>query len=190
MKTTLIMLLLTLSLLSFNSSAKGYSVSIYHGQYSDSGLPDEILLLKKVKFERSYMLAVTFAQTFSQPTVNRRWEYELQMAKHSLKQEHTEINALILHRWLFNVNNHQLSLALGDGISYASNVPKLERTLETDSNATQALNYILLEASMQPLPVYQTHLIFRIHHRSGIFGLIDNVDGGSNHLGFGVRFEF
>jgi hypothetical protein len=34
------------------------------------------------------------------------------------------------------------------------------------------------------------NLVFRLHHRSGIFGLFDGIEGASNAFGIGLKYKF
>jgi hypothetical protein len=59
---------------------------------------------------------------------------------------------------------------------------------ENDEDAQQALNYLLFEVALG-LPEYpKWDLVFRIHHRSEVFGLYGA--GGSNFVGAGIKFSF
>ena len=52
------------------------------------------------------------------------------------------------------------------------------------------LNYILGEMTVAPPQVKDWSLVVRVHHRSGVFGLFDGVEGGSNVIGAGVKFHY
>jgi MipA family protein len=81
---------------------------------------------------------------------------------------------------------------IGEGISYAEQVPALERENVESKNysASHTLNYIdwSLDVNLGDLfskpQLKRCYAGFSIHHRSGIFGSVDffgNVDGGSNY---------
>jgi hypothetical protein len=78
------------------------------------------------------------------------------------------------------------SFAVGDGLSYYTEVSKVEK--EDDQDAQKSLNYLLFELALG-LPRYQQwDLVVRIHHRSSIFGLYGA--GGSNYVCGGIKFSF
>lgn len=80
------------------------------------------------------------------------------------------------------------SLAIGEGISYASSIPWLEK--KTNVNTKRLLNYLMLEATLAP-PIYpKLQLVIRIHHRSGAYGLYRAGNTGSNAVGLGLRYLF
>lgn len=87
----------------------------------------------------------------------------------------------------FPWNNYvNTSLAIGEGISYASSIPDLE--IRSNDNTKRLLNYLMLESSFA-LPKYpRLQLVARIHHRSGAFGLYRAGNTGSNAVGLGIRY--
>lgn len=89
--------------------------------------------------------------------------------------------------WPWN-NTINTSFAIGEGISYASSVPSLEKM--DNNNNKRLLNYLMLEATAA-LPRYPLlQLVFRIHHRSGAYGLYHAGNTGSNEVGLGIRYLF
>jgi hypothetical protein len=172
--------------------AGAYAMTIYRGEYTDNGLLDEILLFKDIKFEDSYLVAIALSKEFDWPTNNRHWEYEGQLVKHFDAQEHWEVNALFNHRWKnYRWDNIvKTTFAIGSGISYATQIPPLEVASHTNSGASKTLIYLLLEATFQLPTQNDWAFVARIHHRSGLFRLINDVKGGSNNISFGVKWYF
>ena len=172
--------------------AADYALTIYRGKYSDNALVDEILILKHIKYEDSYLLAMALSKPFSWPSNIRQWEFEAQIVKHFNTQQHWEVNTLFVHRWKNYSWDHLLktTFAIGNGLSYASQIPVLEKASHTNTRAAKFLNYLLLEATFQLPNQNNWALIARIHHRSGVFGTFNNVKGGSNHISLGVKWSF
>jgi len=169
------------------------SLTLYGGAYSDNALIEEILPLREIKFEDAHLGVVAYTEPFHRFWEGKaRWEWEVQAGKYWGDQDHWELNALIVLRWLhFPWNRHvRTTFAIGDGVSYASKVPQLELASHTNEGATQLLNYLLLEWTLGLPEQPDWDLSLRIHHRSGIFGLYDGVDGGSNVLAAGLKFTF
>lgn len=107
-------------------------------------------------------------------------------------REHTiyEFDPYVAFRWAnFPWNDYvTTSLAIGEGISYASSVPWIEK--RHNQNTKRLLNYLMLEATFA-LPMHpELQLVARIHHRSGAFGLYHAGNSGSNVIGLGVRYLF
>jgi len=78
------------------------------------------------------------------------------------------------------------SLAFGIGPSYASSKPKVE--VANDGDSRRLLVYWMLEIEVGP-PDKGWSAIFRLHHRSGAFGLVAD-EGGSNAMVIGLKQRF
>jgi len=101
-----------------------------------------------------------------------------------------EVNPYITFRWdNFPWNDVILtSMAAGEGISYTSATPSLEK--QSNTNTKRILNYAMLEitASLPNYPRWQ--LLARLHHRSGAYGIYNAGNTGSNVIGLGIRYLF
>jgi hypothetical protein len=107
-------------------------------------------------------------------------------------REHTiyEFNPYLTFRWANLPWNHYVntSLAIGEGISYDTSVPSLEKKANKDTK--RLLNYLMLEATFAAPSYPRLQLVARIHHRSGAFGLYRAGNTGSNVIGLGLRYLF
>jgi hypothetical protein len=107
-------------------------------------------------------------------------------------RQHTiyEVNPYLAFRWANLPWNHYVntSLAIGEGISYDSSVPALER--KSDKDTKRLLNYLMLEATFASPRYPRLQLVARVHHRSGAFGLYHAGNTGSNNVGLGIRYLF
>lgn len=117
-------------------------------------------------------------------------EVEGQVGKHFGEMHHWEFNGLVDVRWvLFPWDKYvETSFAVGDGLSYATEVPEVE--LADDEDAQRLLSYLLFELTLG-LPQYpRWDVVVRAHHRSGVFGLFGGVDSGSNFVTGGIKYKF
>jgi hypothetical protein len=115
-------------------------------------------------------------------------EVEGQVGKYFGQEHQWQLNALLVARWhLFPWNKYiATTLAVGDGISYNTEISKVEEA--DDEDAGLWLNYLMFELTLG-LPKYrQWDVVVRIHHRSEVFGLIGA--GGSNFLTAGIKYSF
>jgi hypothetical protein len=118
-----------------------------------------------------------------------RLEGEVNFAQHWGMQHHQEANLALIARWtrfpwdgIFDT-----SLAFGSGLSFASQPPPLEKTPEQP--ADRFLLYMVTDIE-GTRPSWRNWSVFaRIHHRSGIFGLLSDARG-SNFVGLGVRLRY
>ena len=143
-------------------------------------------------FEPSYyFMAFAVSRKIYRFTKHLDLELEGQVVKHMGNQHHWEFNGLFALRWLtFPWNTYlDTTFAVGDGMSYATRTPKLEKELHGDKTS-HSLNYLMLELTFALPKTPQWDLVVRIHHRSGIFGTFDGVEGASNALGVGLKYTF
>ena len=81
------------------------------------------------------------------------------------------------------------TFAIGEGISYASKVPYRE-TRNSSQGTKKLMNYLSFELTLG-IPKYpHWQIIWRIHHRSGVYGLYDAGNSGSTAVGLGLRYMF
>ncbi|MBU0674203.1 MAG: hypothetical protein KJ950_06135 [Proteobacteria bacterium] len=111
--------------------------------------------------------------------------------------DHYEFNLVLVLRWLKFPWDRYLNtdFAFGEGISYATRCPPIEidqHAINHGSayNCSRLLNYLMFEFTFALPSAPATQFFYRIHHRSGDYGLINGVSGGSNFVGAGIRYEF
>ena len=80
-------------------------------------------------------------------------------------------------------------LAISVGPSFISEITPTEKRKDDDNQGSKFLNMFSPEIEFG-VPDTDWSGFFRLHHRSGIFGLIDGVSGGSTYFTFGVRHRF
>lgn len=101
-----------------------------------------------------------------------------------------EFNPYLAFRWANWPWNQYLntSLAIGEGISYDSSYPAIEK--RQNDNNKRLLNYLMLEASFAAPAYPRLQLAARIHHRSGAYGLYHAGNTGSNDIGLAIKYLF
>ena len=96
-------------------------------------------------------------------------------------------------RWKwFPWNNYvYTTLRVGPfGLSYATKVSDLERAQVTYGHSANLLNSTLVEWTFAPAENSPWEAFWRIQHRCGVYGLFDDVVGGTNYMTFGFRASF
>ncbi len=123
--------------------------------------------------------------------------YAGETPKYSDKQDHFEFNAVLILKWHYFPWDKYIdtSFSVGEGFSYATQEPPIEKdyhnlTFGGDTETSQFLNYLLFELAFVVPKLDDWSVFARIHHRSGIYGLINGINGGSNFVGAGVRYDF
>ncbi len=102
-----------------------------------------------------------------------------------------EWNNYFTFRWRdFPWNRTVLTtLGIGEGVSWASHVPQQEIDAEDEpGNSRKFLNYVMVEMTFS-LPEHpEWQVMYRLQHRSGVFGLYAPGTVGSTSAGIGVRY--
>ena len=162
--------------------------SIYGGIYSDTSLIENLYF--KNAIENSYINIISLGRELSVYENKIAVEIEGQLGLHCGTQNHQEMNCAIILRWLsFPWDNYvDTSFAIGNGISYATMAPVIEIENADNGNTNQWLYYVLVEWAITT--PFQWEFFWRIHHRSGIYGLMADSNAGSNFIGFGLRFRY
>ena len=166
-----------------------WGLSVYGGLLFQDSL-DEITKGRPRIREHSYILAVALAREIWRFRDLFGFELEGQTVRHFDEMNHWEFNGLLIGRWrLFPWDKYlDTSFAIGDGLSYATEVPKVEE--REDPDAGRWLNYLMFELTLG-LPQYpKWDVLFRIHHRSSLKGSIGASDAGSNFFCTGIRYNF
>ena len=162
-------------------------LTVYGGAHAQDDIGDVFAF--KAKFEdNDYIAVAALARQFWRYKKFISFEVEGQIGKHFNNDTFWEFNGLIIGRWhAFPWNKYvDTSVAVGDGLSYYTEVSKVEK--EDDDDAQKTLNYLMLELALG-LPKYpRWDMVLRIHHRSSIFGLYGA--GGSNYVTGGIKFSF
>jgi hypothetical protein len=200
LKTFLMCLVLTVGVVTTHARAQPdappaaptpWGVLVYGGVLTD-GNWKEALNPTAVDFEDSQLVGVAASYTYAGLWGERiDLEVEGAVIKHFGLQEHVEFTAVPLAaRWRrFPWQDYvRTSLGLGGGLSYAARPPAAERVVRGD--AEQFLFHWYIEATAGP-PSGRWEGVFRLHHRSGGFGLLGTQGRvGSDFLTFGLRRRF
>lgn len=161
-----------------------WAVTLYGGPITTDSLRDTLSV--QASYADSYVGVAALSWQFYRLGDHIRLEVEGQVAKHFGEQDNWELNALAVARWVtFPWNAYvATTLAAGEGISYATEIPKLE----AEPGASQWLNYLLFEVTFA-LPTHpEWALVGRLHHRSGFWGAL--APNSSNVVAVGIKYRF
>jgi len=169
----------------------------YGGQFTATNF-FPLLFQARTDYRSSYIMTYGLNQRLDANLRELGFEAETNLTRHFGIQKHYELNGMLMARWERFFFGRPWSIALGEGLSLASEKPRLEQRspnplkLQFDSQQTSALlNYIVVEFDT-PLPRFLqddgTRAFLRIHHRSGMFGVYCPPTCGSNYVTYGLRF--
>ena len=164
-------------------------LTVYTGVAVQEDIGDVFAVRSKVE-DNAYVGVVALAHQFWHYEEYLSLEVEGQIGKHFNSDDQWEFVGLVVGRWHeFPWNDYvNTSVAVGDGISYYTEVSNVEK--KDEENAQRALNYLMFELALG-LPQYpKWDLVVRIHHRSSVFGLVGPSGSGSNFICGGIKYSF
>lgn len=165
-----------------------WALTLYGGQLSVDSLGKTLMF--KANYEDSYLGVLALSKKIGSFKRLVDFEIEGQIAHHFGDQNHFETNGLFAVRWLpfFWDKYFDTSFAIGAGISYAFETPRLEAIDRSDTPKT--LGYLMLELSLTTDENADWCFVTRVHHRSGANGLFSGRLDASNAWCFGVKYRF
>lgn len=120
-------------------------------------------------------------------------DLEAQFLKHFGREHSAEVSAAaVLRSGQFGViGRTSANVAWGNGFSYAIDAPNYElgRNGVRGVDTIHLQYHMAFKAEVTSGAAPHLHYVLRLHHRSGIYGLISPSRTGSNYLGLGLRFD-
>lgn len=167
------------------------SLALYGGLGSQIPMVD-IVRFRRMKLEPQWILSTAYSRALWSDSQTLALELEGSFTKYMENPSNFSIASAFLLRWLNTPWSSVIpgSVALGNGLSFASEIPDIEsRHLSKNS---RLLYHLIFEFTwtLQDQEVTRWEALFRVHHRSGIFGIFEGVVGGSDFLCLGLRRRF
>lgn len=172
-------------------------IAYYQGMFTKTNLGD-IILNFDTHNKQSFINIFAVSKLFHK-VGKAKIEAEGQMGWHTGVQKHMEFNGLFLARFPTN-NRIPLTFAFGEGISLATYNPDLENPRRTifqpkseSEYSSKLLNFLAFEIELSLPKIIGMNVpkpFFRIHHRSGVYGLFCPPTCGSNYLSYGLRWNY
>jgi hypothetical protein len=180
-------------------------VTLYLAQGVDHNLVEmpRVIVRSDIAWEETYLTAAGYFHPLPTPSLvqrafdtlrapNTQTGIETVIGKHRGLQDNWEVNAAYFARFAgASVGALRIRPGLGIGLSYAVGTPTYEDGPKDDPERRyhlQNFNTYEFEWSLAAAP--RVALVTRIHHRSGVFGLIAPRHVGSNFLAAGIRIGF
>lgn len=167
-------------------------VGAYGGQITTGSLISNLFEPWTLKLRDSYIVDVHAIYTaYRSASLPLDLEIEGGLAHRFGLDHQSEVDLIPTARWKWLPWNGLVytNIRLGLlGASYVDGVSATEVRRSGTTHGSRYLNFLVPEVTFAPGPESNWELFVRIHHRSGIYGLIDGVNGGSNYLSVGARF--
>lgn len=172
-----------------------WDLILYRGLFTDTVFA-EIMTAARTDYRPSTLTTLAFNYKTDARLRQLRFESEGQLVQHEGLMDHREFNGVLVARWDRFLPFLPMSLAFGEGLSYALEKPGLEQReidlLELQlwpERTSRLLNYFYVELDWE-LPFLgerRPRLLFRIHHRSGVYGTYCDYGCGSNFITYGFK---
>jgi hypothetical protein len=177
---------------SSTGSAATLRVGVFVGMLNEQAFPQMLYEPGHADLASSYIAEVQAVRTLHRfASIPLDVELEGGVGKRFGEDHQTELDLLPMLRWKLFPWNRWLytNLRLGLlGVSYASSVSSYERQSSKNDRGSRFLNLVIPELTFARSASSSTEFFVRVHHRSGIFGVIDGTHGGSSYVGAGFRF--
>lgn len=163
-----------------------WAMTLYGGPFTKQDFLE--FFTEPVEFDHAALVSLAASREFAVLWKHLRWEAEIGVSKWLGHQTHWEFTGAIVARWVTFPWNHYVAttIAVGDGPSFATEAPRLEK--ENFDEAKRLQNYVLLELTFGLPRLPQWDLVLRIHHRSGVFGVLGG--SGSSVPTLGIKYKF
>jgi len=200
--------ILILLFICFNLFAQeDYSLKVAYGKATSSDFGEAIFLDWKSSSIDSTVLALDGGYLLKEGAFESPLDFYIKMGLSKFKdssgyqtnkygtfyykdKDVYEATLYIKAYWNFDFLQNRVRVGFGEGVSYTDNilnVEKYEADSENDNNS-KILNYLDFSVDfdfgklIRYQPLYATYIGWTIKHRSGIYGLINDVKrGGSNY---------
>lgn len=174
--------------------------------WAESRLPrlPQNVVTGKIRFDDSYIFGAAISyvpiKRFDIPLLfglslpDNSLELEGQLVKHFGKQDHLEGTAAVVIRSgeIHPFEKLSFNVAWANGLSFAFSDPahELGTTGKRGVDTRRMQYYMGIETEFTHSALPDFHLVTKLHHRSGIYGVISPSKTGSNFIGAGLRWDF
>lgn len=172
------------------------ATSIYAGWYVDNSLGQVLVTAPETPFtwdyEGDYIVATAVSRRVATMWGKVDVEPEIGVGQRFGEQDETEVWGAFFFRYHgFPWDRYLVNtIAVSTGLNYASGISDREQSRARDHEGDQLMHFFAPEITFASPRAPQYELVFRMHHRSGVFGLVSSAWGGAQYgaIGFRVRF--
>jgi hypothetical protein len=179
----------------FSPCAGNCAVAVYGGAYIEDGMEEVLFYRPSFPTDWNFdgddrLIALTLSR---HAATWRRLDFEPELGiGQRLDQSVTEVWAALYARYRgFPWDDYvTTTFALSTGLNVVSDYSEreIERTGET--GGYRVMHYFSPEITFALPSRPELELLFRFHHRSGAYGLFNDVGGGVHYGTVGLRFRF
>lgn len=176
----------------------GCAFTIYNGRYVQNSLGQVLVTSPELPLTWNYVDGDNLvATTFSRTTGPMLWNHvslepEVGIGQRYGRQDETEYWGALFFRYHgFPWDKFLVTtVAASVGLNWATDVSEVEQARAHDGKGSQLMHFFAPEITLAypSAPNYQ--LVLRMHHRSGVFGLVSDAWGGAQYGAVGLRIWF
>jgi hypothetical protein len=180
----------------FGPCAGDCAVAVYGGAYVEDSMLDvfwnEPATPLTWDYRGDYIAAVAVSRDAATLWGRLHLEPELGVGQRFGEQHQTELWGAVFFRYRGFPWDGVLTTtaALSTGINWASAVSEVERERAKDGEGAQWMHFFAPEVTFALPSRPDIELLFRFHHRSGVFGLFNDAHGGAQYGTVGLRVRF
>ena len=171
-------------------------VAGYFGWYVEEGMSDVFISNPETPLTWTYagdhLLAGAVTRRIATLWRHVEVEPEFGVGQRMGKQHETEIWGAVFFRWRGFPWDDRLitTVAISTGMNYATDISNEEQDRARDGKGDRWLHFFSPEITFALPSRPDVELLFRMHHRSGVFGLVSDAWGGAQYASVGLRFRF
>jgi hypothetical protein len=171
------------------------ALATYAGHYVDDTLTDVILAARPPTgwtYEDDLFVGTALSRELGRFGCCWHLEPEAGLGQRFGAQDETEVWAALYLRYRGFPWDHVLvtSFAISTGLNYATGISELEKERSRDDQGSRLMHFFSPEVTFALPRRPEVELLFRLHHRSGVFGLVSDAWGGAQYGTVGVRVRF
>ncbi|MBP7001281.1 hypothetical protein [Amaricoccus sp.] len=172
------------------------ATAIYAGWYVDNSMGQVLVTSPETPFtwdyEGDYLVATTISRRIATLWKHVDVEPEIGVGQRWKKQDETEVWGAFFFRWRGFPWDDRIvtTAAVSTGFNYATDISDKEKARAKDGEGSRLMHFFAPEITFA-LPSHPEYeLMFRFHHRSGVFGLVSDAWGGAQYGTIGLRVRF
>jgi hypothetical protein len=172
------------------NSDRGWAVSVFGGMLTENSFIDSLYSINE-RWANDYLAGVDVTYTYYRlPTLPVDLDIDVTAAKRFGIDHQWDFGVIPMVRWKeFPWNNYictnfRVGLV---GADYVTGISPWELHWAGNGHGSRFLNYLCLELDFKPSAASNFEWYVGWHHRSGIFGLINDTWGGSTYMDTGLR---
>ncbi len=181
----------------FSPCADNCAVAVFAGPHVDNSMADVLFKAPELPFTWDYrsddhLVGVTFSRHAATLFGHVDLEPEIGLGQRLGRQDETEVWTALYARYRGFPWDHIVTttIAASIGFSYASDVSEVEESRAGEAQGDRLLHYFSPEITFALPDRPDIELLFRFHHRSGVFGIVSDARGGAHYGTVGLRFRF